>query len=143
LADRDAEFEQFAVNPRCAPKWVGLGHLADEIADVYRHLRSSGPSRSALPFPVQPEPSSVPSDDGFGLDQCQRLSPIGPVSQQENPEDSVPIGQARPFRVSFQDIELMTERKVFQGQCASGLQRGEQRAEENENHGSDDIIESS
>jgi hypothetical protein len=77
------------------------------------------------------------------LDQCQRLSPIGQVSQQENPEGSISIRQAGLFGVSAQDIELMPEREVFQGQCASGLQRGEQCAEKNEYHGSYDIMKSS
>ena len=36
LTDSDPELEQFTMNPRRVPKWVGLGHLADEIADVHR-----------------------------------------------------------------------------------------------------------
>jgi hypothetical protein len=65
------------------------------------------------------------------------------VSQQENPEGSISIREVGPFCVSFQDFELMPERKVFQDQCAVGPQRGEQRAEKDEYHGSYDIIKSS
>jgi len=83
----------------------------------------------------------MPADDGLGLDQCQRLSPIGPVSQQENPEGSISIRQAGRFGVSFEDFKLMSKRKVFQGQCASGLQRREQYAEKDEYHTGYDIME--
>jgi hypothetical protein len=83
------------------------------------------------------------ADDGLGLDQCQRLSPIGPVSQQENPEGSVSIREAGLFGVSLEDFKLMTKRKVFQGQCAVGPQDRDEGAKKDEYHGRDDIIESS
>jgi hypothetical protein len=86
---------------------------------------------------------SVPSDDGVGLDEGERLSPVGPETGQNNPKGSAPIGQAGPFGVPLQDIELMTKRKVFQDQCASGLQSGDQPAEKDECHESYDIMKSS
>jgi hypothetical protein len=54
------------------------------------------------------------------------------VSQQENPEGSISIREVGPFCVSFQDFELMPERKVFQDQCAVGPQRRDEGAKKNE-----------
>src|SRR6516162_313810 len=34
LADVDPKLEQFAVNPRRSPQWVGNAHLANEVANV-------------------------------------------------------------------------------------------------------------
>jgi hypothetical protein len=124
LADRDAEFEQFAVNPRGAPKCVGLRHLADKITDLGGNSAPSGPPRSALPLPVHAETEFLPLDDGLGLDEGQRPSPIGPDSRKDD--------QKGP--VSVQDIELVTEREVFQDQRAMELQGRQQRAEQDENH---------
>jgi len=46
------------------------------------------------------------------------------------------------FSIPLKDMELMTERKVLQGQCPVRLQRGEQRAEKDEYHTDYDIVES-
>jgi len=45
LSDVDAELEQFAVDPRRAPKRVGDTHLANEAANVRWYPR---PERSAV-----------------------------------------------------------------------------------------------
>jgi len=39
--DVDAEFEQFAMDPRCAPKEILPAHLADQISDLARNEGSS------------------------------------------------------------------------------------------------------
>ena len=92
LVDRDAELEQLTVNPRGTPEWVFAGHLPDEITDLFGNLPSSQPLRSTLPFPLQTKPSPVPSGDGLGLDEGQRLSPVGPKSRQYDPKGSIPVG---------------------------------------------------
>jgi hypothetical protein len=30
----DTELEQFAVNPRPSPQWIGNAHLSDQLADL-------------------------------------------------------------------------------------------------------------
>ena len=115
LADLDPELEQLTVDPRGTPEWVGLRHLADEITDVRGNRPPTRPPGSALPSPVQTEPSPVPSDDGLGLDEGQRLSPVGPDSGQNDPQGSVSVRQAGSFRVPLEDIELMAECEVLQG----------------------------
>ena len=80
LADLDPELEQLTVDPRGTPEWVDLGHLADEITDVLGNRPPTRPSRTAFPSPVETKPSPVPPDDGLGLDEGERLSPVGPES---------------------------------------------------------------
>ena len=51
LADIDAEFEQFAMDARCAPERVGRAHPADPVTDFGIRLGSTGAARSkALPM---------------------------------------------------------------------------------------------
>ena len=38
LSDIDAELEKLAVNPWCAPQWVGVTDLANELTDFQRDL---------------------------------------------------------------------------------------------------------
>ena len=97
LADLDPELEQLTVDPRGTPEWVELGHMTNEITDVLGNRPPTRPPGSALPSPVQTEPSPVPSDDGLGLDEGERLSPFGPDSGEYDPQRSIPIGQAGPF----------------------------------------------
>ena len=97
LADLKPKFEEFAVNPRGTPKGIMSGHLADEITDLGGNPAPTRPSRTAFPSPVEAKPSPVPPDDGLGLDDGQRMSPVGPDSGQYDPQRSIPIGQAGPF----------------------------------------------
>jgi hypothetical protein len=39
LPNIDAELEQFPMDARGAPKWIGQAHLPNELADVQRDLR--------------------------------------------------------------------------------------------------------
>src|SRR4029453_7206455 len=43
LRDLDAWFLKLPVNPRRAPKGVGLGHLSDERSDLRGDSRTAGP----------------------------------------------------------------------------------------------------
>jgi hypothetical protein len=82
----------------------------------------------------------VPSDDGVGLDESERHSPVGPDPRQDHPEGSIPIRQARPFGIPLQDVELMSKREVLQDQRAVGLHRREQRSEKDEYHTGYDMM---
>src|SRR5262245_38968237 len=73
LPDIDAELEQFAMNPRCSPQWIGEAHLADQLPDLERDLWSS-PVRPRFPPPVGSEPRSVPANDGLWADHHERRS---------------------------------------------------------------------
>ena len=75
LPDIDAELEKFAINPRRSPQWIGKAHLADQLADLKRHLWSS-PARPRFPAPVGSEPRPMPPNDSLWPDDRQRRSNI-------------------------------------------------------------------
>jgi len=41
LPDINAELEQFAVDARRAPEWIGKAHVADQLTYLERHGRPS------------------------------------------------------------------------------------------------------
>src|ERR1041385_2183713 len=45
LADADPELEEFTVDPRCTPQWIGLAHLTDQGADVMVNCRGAAPAQ--------------------------------------------------------------------------------------------------
>src|SRR5262245_26725256 len=67
LGDLDAEFEQLAVDLRCAPQSIHPAHLSNQIADLPgdRRPTTSGPR---LPAPKGLEPAPMPTDQCLGLD---------------------------------------------------------------------------
>jgi hypothetical protein len=129
------------VNPGSAPEWVRLRHLSDEITDVLGNPPPTRPSRSALPSPVQSESSPLPLDDGLGLDNGQRLSPIGPNTREDDAQGSVSVRQAGPFSIALQDTELVAKNEVLQQQRAMGLQGREERSEKDEYQRGYDMME--
>src|SRR5437868_9297387 len=71
-ADIDAVLEQLAmVSPR-SPQRVGDAHLADQPANFQRHSRSVA-AASRFPAPIETEPRTMPTDDGFRLHNRQRI----------------------------------------------------------------------
>ena len=68
----DSEFEQFAVNARCAPERICHIDFSHEVSEFLRHF---GPSRLAPPTrpgPVQTESLAMPGDHRLRLDDDQR-----------------------------------------------------------------------
>ncbi len=122
---------------RGAPQ-VGLAraHLADERLDGSRDTWPAGSARSTLPSPVEPKPSSVPSEDRVGLDDDDRASPSGPQVTEPRPEQPIDGPQSRsPARLSLQDRQLMTQRGVLGLERHLAPQARTQRGEEDETHG--------
>jgi hypothetical protein len=62
-------------------------HAPDEIPQLGVGPRPSWPARD--PPPVSAIRSSVPGDDGSGLDDCERRGPVGPHPPQRDPEQAV------------------------------------------------------
>jgi hypothetical protein len=65
LSNVDAEFEEFAVDPRSPPERVGDAHLANETTNVGRCARSPA-ARSGFPRQKARKPA-----------RCQRISVSG------------------------------------------------------------------
>src|SRR5260370_39833836 len=109
LSDIDAELEQFAVDPRCTPQWVGKAHVTDQLAYLRRHLWPS-PEGSRFPAPIGSEPCPVPTDHGIRLDDRQRAANIGEQPIKADQYQSVDTADEKPFwRGPPQDVDLLAQ----------------------------------
>jgi hypothetical protein len=63
------------------------------------------------------------TNDGLGLNDGQRTTPIGPSSLQENPEQSIPVLDARALISTAENLELMTDGDVLEDQRFAGAKR--------------------
>ena len=114
FGDRDTEFQQLAVDARGALARVGVAHLADEHLNGARDAWPTGSARPTLPAPIAPKPSSMPPENGVGLDDDERSPPSGPQVTEPRPEQPVNGPQPRaPAGLSLQDRSLMTKRRVL------------------------------
>ena len=89
LADVDAQFEQFAVDPRRSPKRILAAHSTDQLPHVFGDRRSARVAVPNFPCPEQPKALAAPGDDGFGLNDDQGRPPIVPNFAQPRPEESI------------------------------------------------------
>src|SRR4029077_6037390 len=122
LADIHTEFEQFAVNPGCAPGRVRAAHQADQLAYVFRNRRTPVLAMPDLPRPKKAKAFPVPSDHGLGLDDDECGAPVSPHSAQPSPEAPVEGCQLGLLHRTMQNAQLVPERKVFQLESGSGLE---------------------
>src|ERR1700687_3235135 len=88
LSDIDAELEQLAVYPRCAPKRVCETHLADKAANVRRCL---GPAtaRSGFPAPIGSEAGAVPAQQRFWPYNLQSVQDAGTQAIESNKQQPI------------------------------------------------------
>jgi hypothetical protein len=86
LADVDAEFEQLAVDARCAPTGVLPAHPADQIPELARNDRSPRLAAAQLPGPEQAKAGTMPSHDSFWVDDGEHRTPISPEAEQTDPQ---------------------------------------------------------
>src|SRR5713101_2938200 len=99
LSDIDAELEKLAMNPWCAPQWVGETHLANELTDFF-------------PAPIRSEAGTMPADHGLRPDDLQsvqhaRCQPIQPGKHQ-----TVDAAEGQSLRrFTSQHVKLMTKRQ--------------------------------
>jgi hypothetical protein len=107
LTDVDPEFQQFAMNPRCASTRVGVRHGANQHPNVGGHGRPPN-ATSAFPRPPQPKPPSVPGDDCLRLDDDERRPPAGPETREHDPDASVGRRESQPLRSTpLQHLQLV------------------------------------
>ena len=112
----DSQLEQLAMNPWCTPEWIGVRHLKNKVTDLRADRRPSGTFESGLELPEQLETLSMPPDDSFGFDDDQWLLPVAPKTTKHDPKKTVFCSNLRPLLMTFQDGQLLAERKVFQSQ---------------------------
>jgi hypothetical protein len=81
---------------------------------------SAGPSTVALPSPVQPPSEPVPADDSVGMDNGQVTPPIPEDPGKQNPERAIGGSEPWPSRSPLQDLELLSQGEVLEGQMSTG-----------------------
>jgi hypothetical protein len=97
-------------------------------------------TNSALPFPIQPKASAVPSNDGLGFHNAQGGAPIGPNSAEPDPNESVARSQPQAtvlVHALQQKKKLMTECQVLSVQSGVSLKaptKGEEQGSEEYEH---------
>jgi len=120
LGDFNSELEQFAVQPWCSPQNIASAHVANQISDLLRSPWSTGPSRTAFPFPVEPKSFSMPSDHRSGLNEQEAVKPLGPEPGEKDPQNPIGCPKPEPFPIgSLQGSELVPESQDFQLQGGS------------------------
>jgi hypothetical protein len=72
LANFDAEFEEFSMDPGRAPKRIGQAHVANQLANFERHLWSAA-TTSRLPSPERAKTGTMPTDNCLRLDDHQGI----------------------------------------------------------------------
>jgi len=116
------------VNARCAPGWILGDHAKDEFVQLCADtLPASMSSMPREPSPIGFEASSVPANDGFGLDENQGLFPSRPDSPQHHLEQSIRSGKARLRKSPPQYLELLPKRQIFQEQVTARTEEGGRR----------------
>ena len=88
------------------PPFEGKAHLADQLADLKRHRRSS-PTRPRPPTPIGSEPSTVPANDRLRSDDRQGISKVRKQSIEADEYQPIEGIEAEPVRRGApQDNEL-------------------------------------
>src|SRR5665213_2298730 len=97
LADVDAEFEQFTMDPGSAPEWIGQAHFSDQLANLEGNFWPAA-ATSRLPSPEQLETSAMPADYGVWLDDCQGVHNPGRDPVEGGKDQAIEIAESEPLR---------------------------------------------
>ena len=104
------------MNSGPTPERVGVRHLKNKVTDLGADRRPARIFTSGLELPEQLETLSMPPNDSFGFDDDQWLPPVAPETGKDDPEKTVFCSNFKPLLRTFQDGQLLAERKVFQSQ---------------------------
>jgi len=117
LGNLDAEQLKFAVNPRCTPANVVLGHRPDKFA--YHRCDGWAPAYPAtgIPGPVQSKAFAVSAYQGVRSEYPQCLQTAGPQAVEPDPEQSLTPVKAESFtRCLVYHGKLLAKRQDFEVQ---------------------------
>src|SRR6516165_6137161 len=113
LADLDAELEKLSMDSRRSPQRVGDAHLVDQPANFQRYNWSAA-ALPRFPAPIQSETGTVPTHDGIGLHNRQRLQGIWHQTIQPNKDQAIHGTEDYPIRhMPSLNVELMTKDQDF------------------------------
>ena len=116
LGDLDSQLEQLAMNSGRTPQTFRGCHLKNKVTDFRANRRSPGSVASGLKSPKHLTTFFMPTHHGLWFDNDQNLSPVAPETTKHDPEKTVFCSNLKPFLRTFQDGQLLAERKVFQSQ---------------------------
>ena len=103
----DAEFQQFAMDPRSTPETILRRQSSNQISSGGINARSSRTSRATAS--ASTNAFAMPPIDGGRLDQQQRLPPSGPGRSEEQPLQTV--GGSEALMGTREDTELVAQGK--------------------------------
>ena len=118
LSDVDAELEKFAVDSGGTPEWVRGGHACDQGLDLSIEGRATSGRATRELGPVFAEAAPLPSQDGVGSHDHERLSPPDPDPGQPDPEKTIRRAKPGPGRRPLVHGELLTQGKVLDRELA-------------------------
>src|SRR5215471_14675412 len=101
--------EKLSMDSRRSPQRVGDAHLADQPANFQRYSWSAA-AVPRFPAPIRSETGTVPTDDGIGLHDRQRLDGIWHQTIQPNKDQAIHGTQRHSLRhMPSLDVKLMTK----------------------------------
>src|SRR5262245_19692010 len=123
LGDRDAEFEQFAVDLGRAPQRVLKTHSSDQVAYLLGDPRPA-PGRAGFPSPVAGKTLAMPAHHSLGPDDAQGIKNAWVATIEPDEQDAVdPTQMQSPVRRALlQDVELTPQYQDFGIQPRSRLE---------------------
>lgn len=127
------------MNARRTPARIGQAHFTDQIDDLARNGRSTL-RMTTLPFPIETESLSVPSDDSLGFDDHEGRPPTCPQPRQPDPQQPIRNTKVWPaiFAEALQDQYLMSKCQDFGLHCYStskALANRREQREKDRKHG--------
>src|SRR5215472_8564803 len=137
LGEHEAELLQLAVDLRRAPAEVLLRQTPNQNANFLTDRRPAA-TRPGFPAPIQPETSSMPADDRFGIDDYECILPARPSRPQDRPEEPIQRAQRRPGPPPLQDSHLLSKGEDFDSHVSAALEKdagGGNQGEDKWQHG--------
>jgi len=141
LRDVETQHPQLAMNAGRSPGRVLGHHAEDQIPQLFAcRPPSCAPSPSRDPCPIALEPSPVPANNLFGLDDDERPLPARPEPPEYHPEEA--IRQSKPWlRVPYlQGRELLPQSKDFQEQRPARAEDAGNQTDENTQRSEHEVV---
>src|SRR5216684_2360737 len=132
LRNVEPQLEQFAMDARRAPERIGERHGADELRKFGADGRSTRSPASGLPGPESAKALPMPTNDGFGANDVERLAPPCPPPREPHPKGAIEAPKTRSLRAVAEQGELLPERQVLQREIGMSPECSTRGAQESE-----------
>src|SRR5712664_4208217 len=123
LRNLKAELEQFTMDARRAPERIAERHGANELGKLGTDRRSTRSPPSRLPGPESTKALPMPTNDGLGANDMERLAPRCPAPRETHPESAIEASEPRSFGAVAEQGELLPERQVLEREISAGPER--------------------